>query len=133
MLQRHQDIQQNEDAEKTLSDSKFSQNLSDYGDSSDEDNVIITINKTPDKSDNVSNTPQPEESQEESTKINDHLNENEISKSDSMIPLVGDSILAQDVTIDTWNNYIKQDRNFQWNETVYVRSILEIVSYKNIH
>ena len=133
MLQRHQDIQQNEDADKTLSDSKCSQNLSDYGDSSDEDNVIITINKTPDISDNVRNIPQPAGSHEESTNINDQSNENEISKSDSMIPLVGDSILAQDVTIDTWYNFIKQDRNFQWNETVYVRSILEIVSYKNIH
>ena len=101
MLQRHQDIQQNEDADKTLSDSKCSQNLSDYGDSSDEDNVIITINKTPDISDNVRNIPQPAGSHEESTNINDQSNENEISKSDSMIPLVGDSILAQDVTIDT--------------------------------
>ena len=100
MLQRHQDIQQNEDADKTLSDSKCSQNLSDYGDSSDEDNVIITINKTPDTSDNIKTIPQPEDCHEESTKIN-VLDENEISKSDSMIPLVGDSILAQDVTIDT--------------------------------
>ena len=101
VLQRHQDIQQNDDADKTLSDSKCSQNLSDYGDSSDEDNVIITINKTPDISDNVKTIPQQEDSHEESTKINNVLDGNEISRSDSMIPLVGDSILAQDVTIDT--------------------------------
>ena len=100
MLERNREIQQKEDWEKTLNESKCSQNTSDYGDSSDEDNVIITIGESSRKNSGVKDITQFDDSSHKSTKSNDILNDREISRSDSMVPLVGDSILVQDVTID---------------------------------
>ena len=102
VLERNKDIQQNEDWEKTLNDSKSSQNHSEYGDSSDEDNVVITIGESSSINSGVKDI-SPNYDSNKSTKSNDITNDREISRSDSMIPLVGDSILAQDVTIDNLN------------------------------
>ena len=73
-------------------------------DSSDDDNVIITIGDTPHKQSDKEGGPNiPAQSISEtviSREQEDSKMENAVSKSDSMIPLVGDSILAQDITID---------------------------------
>ena len=71
--------------------------------SSDEDNVIITIGETPHKQSGKESSPNISASSTPGTVISreqDQRMESAVSKSDSMIPLVGDSILAQDITID---------------------------------
>ena len=71
--------------------------------SSDDDNVIITIGETPYKQSDKESGPNITSSSISGTVISreqDQRMENAVSKSDSMIPLVGDSILAQDITID---------------------------------
>jgi len=73
---------------------------SNYSDSSDEDNVVITTGEeTRNTQKNISLRPDidilDDSVDSKSSKVGD------ISKSDSMIPLVGDSILSQNVTLDT--------------------------------
>ena len=87
VLERHKDIQ-NETFESKLDESKVSLDQSNYSDSSDEDNVIITVAESTKKYD------------DSNSKYRTDKSEGDISKSDSMIPLVGDSILAQDITTD---------------------------------
>ena len=90
------DIKKFEDLEEKKGDSK---EYSDYSDSSDEDNVVITTGEeTRNTQKNISLRPDidilEDSVDSKSSKVGD------VSKSDSMIPLVGDSILAQNVTLD---------------------------------
>lgn len=82
----------------TLEDDQGSLYNSKYSDSSDDDNVIITIgdplqNKS--ATDSKSNSEIP-------NKVTHGLEEGgHVAKSDSMIPMIGDSILEQNVTMDS--------------------------------
>ena len=101
VLQRHKDIE-NETLERTLEESKCSLDQSNYSDSSDEDNVNIIIDGTSKQDTAVSKKRVCLEIHENSRiKHQKQTNDKELSMSDSMIPLVGDSILVQDVTMDT--------------------------------
>ena len=93
------DIKKFEDLEEKKGDGK---EHSDYSDSSDEDNVVITTGEeTRNTQKNISLLPDidilNDSVDSKSSKVGD------VSKSDSMIPLVGDSILAQNVTLDIWD------------------------------
>ena len=102
VLERNEDIQISALHDDKLEESKESlnPNLNSYS-SSDEDDVIITIGETPQKklaSEEKKIGKQLLELPIDAQKSN--LSDNEVSRSDSMIPLVGDSILLQDVTMD---------------------------------
>ena len=73
---------------------------SNYSDSSDEDNVVITTGEEKRNTQkNISLRPDIDNLDESVDSKSSNVGD--ISKSDSMIPLVGDSILAQNVTLDT--------------------------------
>lgn len=105
IFERNEDLRRNTTLEEKTLEGQESLDNSRYSDnSSDEDNVIITIGETLHKQSgkesgrNISapSTPGTVISREQE----DQRMESAVSKSDSMIPLVGDSILAQDITID---------------------------------
>lgn len=96
VLQRHKDIQN-----ETLEQSKCSLDQSNYSDSSDEDNVNIIIGETNKQDIEVSKKRGCLETPVSSRiKHQKQTNDKDLSMSDSMIPLIGDSILVQDVTMD---------------------------------
>lgn len=101
LLERNQDIQRNTSFEENLEQSKGSIDQSTYNDSSsDEDNVIITIEETPHKG--IDNSTKRLGTKLLELPVDSHkeLNDSEVSKSDSLVPLVGDSVLIQDITMD---------------------------------
>ena len=96
VLQRHKDIKN-----ETLEESKCSVDQSNYSDSSDEDNVNIIIGETSKQDIGSKKRVCLEVPESSRIKHQKQTNDKELSMSDSMIPLVGDSILVQDVTMDT--------------------------------
>jgi len=97
LLERDMDIKKFEDLEEKKGDSN---EYSNYSDSSDEDNVVITTGEeTRNTQKNISLRPDIDNLDESVDSKSSNVGD--ISKSDSMIPLVGDSILAQNVTLDT--------------------------------
>lgn len=100
-MERNNDITRSDTLEENLDETKESFCDSNYNDSSDEDNVIITIEEAS-KTDLKGSTKRSDQHllDTQSIKRLKDSNDAENSMSDSMIPLVGDSILAQDVTTD---------------------------------